>query len=220
MIEVLWFVDRFGIKGDYNSIWLRLLNQAGVRATTVKQISLHSHLSGQLLTNFGTRKAPTWRPERESEIKAKVEFLIRGLKPKMIVLAAPEALCVLNLPAEYATLHKLRGCVYEVYGVPAIVVLPMSVWNTQVSQRDIALANYGVESAAELVASANSTDVSDSDTSAGDESDDSESDNEDEEDNFFYVPVMTPVGRMMLQFDVHKLGRYINGKQGKGFLPL
>lgn len=275
-IEVLWFVDRFGIKGHYTATWLRAINQAGIRPASIKLVNLHGELRGQLLTRYGTRKAPTWRPEREAEIRQCINNHIRrhNTTLKAIVLSSPESLAVTGVLPEYATLAKLRGGVYTVAGLPAIVILPMSAWFTQISQRDIALANYGANSAEQLetlydkpddvgsgndrsgvvdgdgdsdaddsrnggadddaLGRADSGVVPDADhlgvagaggdsseagergdqsgTDALSENDAGEAESDDTEDTFYYVPVMTPVGKLMIEFDIGKLQRIVSGK--------
>ena len=272
-VEVIWFEDRFSIKGQYLSVWLHTLKKAGIEPIRVARVNLHRSMHGQLLTKYGTRKAPTWRPERGAEILANMERIVNQHRDtvKAVVLASPESLVATGLDPYYATLGKLRGAVYEVAGVPAIVTLPMSAWFTQVSQKDIAVANYGLESEEEMKAygmarvagadsggldfesgkprgsmahSANavgsgghasrSQHVADDGGSApgdGGEHEDfggdsdlerSEDDSEgldDDEDNFYYVPVMTPVGKVMITFDMMKLGRYVNNKVGDFWLP-
>lgn len=223
-MAVLWFTDRFGIRGEYRSIWLQLLNNVGIRPTSVRVVSLHEELPGRLLTKFGSRSAPTWEPTREADILARMGKLVKemGAGLEAVVLAAPESLCALRLQPEHCTLGKLRGSVYDTFGVPTLVVLPMSAWTTQVSQRDVAMANYGLTSQDALTASADATDVTpESETFDSDgESEATEEDTADEDDTFFYVPVMTPVGKMMIQFDVAKLGRLVTGKAGEHFKPV
>ena len=272
-VEVIWFEDRFSIKGQYLSVWLHTLKKAGIEPIRVARVNLHRSMHGQLLTKYGTRKAPTWRPERDAEILANMERIVNQHRDtvKAVVLASPESLVATGLDPYYATLGKLRGAVYEVAGVPAIVTLPMSAWFTQVSQKDIAVANYGLESEEEMKAYGMARvagsdlggmdslvdleggvghDSADSDrhgsdsggtshrpdaggsasgnggvdADAGGDSDlersEAESDGvEDDEDNFYYVPVMTPVGKVMITFDMMKLGRYVNNQVGDFWNP-
>ena len=276
-IKVIWFVDRFGINGSYKPVWLRMIHNANLRTesgeeslrpTEISVVSLHDHISGQLLTRYASRSAPTWRPDREEDIKAKMELIIRKAGPslKAVVLASPESLAILNLHPEHATLSKLRGSVYELFGLPALVTLPMSAWFTKVSQRDMAVANYGLESADSMERSANAKTTvgldsqrtesikrlglasrsaadleqqerlgtasflpdpaSDGfavmDSGEGGEDADSETDSDDEdegEDNFYYVPVMTPVGKFLLTADAGKLARIVTGRAGDVFKP-
>lgn len=275
-IEILWFVDRFGIKGNYAATWLRAVSKAGIRPASIKLVNLHGELRGQLLTRHGTRKAPTWRPEREAEIRLCINNHIQRHRStlKAVVLSSPESLVITGVLPEYATLAKLRGGVYDVAGLPALVILPMSAWFTQISQRDIALANYGANNAEQLetlydksnamgagndrsdVADDDGTSDSDdgcddgadadehgrsvsgvvpdahrgggsgadgdsgedgeigSDSGAGalSDSDADEAESDDTEDTFYYVPVMTPVGKLMIEFDLGKLSRITSGK--------
>jgi hypothetical protein len=151
-IEVIWFEDRFSIKGQYLSVWLHTLKKSGVEPIRVARVNLHHTIHGQLLTKYKTRKAPTWRPERADEILKVMRATIDKYREtlKAVVLASPESLVATGLDPEFATLGKLRGSVYEFAGVPAIVTLPMSAWFTQVSQKDIAVANFGLESETEM----------------------------------------------------------------------
>lgn len=302
MIEVLWFVDRLGNQGDLASIWLRELNIAGIKPTRVRSVSLHRIVHGQLLTRYANRQAPTWEPSKADAISAAVRKEIKAAGPtlKAVVLASPESLAILGMLPEIATLGKLRGSVYEIDGVPALVCLPTSAWLTKVSTKEIQNANFGAASRAQLesrydresgrpdaesnvsgdgrngrtesdnkrndsnvfrgsgtAVSANSVavrgnagsvaasdsavvadnfvvsadfdsdaiisaDVSDgeSDGEVGESEDNSAEDDEDGDDKFFYVPVMVPVGKMMIRFDMGKLGRIVNGEVGKKWKPL
>lgn len=147
---IIWFLDRFGLPGRYFNIWQGLLHMHGIRPSAVKTYSLHRELSGQLLQRHGSRKAPTWVPERGPQIIHRIQELIDQHKPEAVVLAAPESLACLGLHPDHATLHNLRGSVYWRDDVPHIVMLPMSAWSAVVSQREIGAANYGFESQDQL----------------------------------------------------------------------
>ena len=143
---ILWFVDRFGLPGQYHRIWVRLLRDNYIPIQEVQVVSLHKLMAPkQLLTSYMTRKAPTWVPDLGPEITARINAIVAHLKPRAVVLAAPESLACLGLAPEHATLHSLRGSVYWRSGVPHLVMLPMSAWNSLVSQKEIGAANYGFE---------------------------------------------------------------------------
>jgi len=154
--EVLWFLDRFGLPGKYRLLWAQMAREAGIKPTSVKFVSLHSILKGQLLTRYASRKAPTWVPEREAQLRQAIRAQIKLAGPslKCVVLSAPESLSIIGLHPENATLNKLRGSVYQIDGIPHLVMLPMSAWLTQVTSKDIGAANYGLESGEALSASA------------------------------------------------------------------
>ncbi len=142
---ILWFLDRFGLPGSYMRIWANNMARQGFNVNQVRLVSLHKVLNRQLLTKYGTRKAPTWIPSETHSITNMIDGLIGQHKPRAVVLAAPEALACLGLHAEFATLHNLRGSVYRRHGLPHLVMLPMSAWNSLVSQKEIGAANYGYE---------------------------------------------------------------------------
>lgn len=247
---ILWYVDRFGMPGQFRAIWATMLKRAGLPPIDVRLLSLHRDLGGTLLMRHGNRIAPTWIPERGMEIRQHIRQQVTELAPKCIVLAAPEALAVTPALPEYATLQQLRGSVYDVAGVPAIVMLPMSAWVTKVSTTALQAANYGesdeakwmesLDREAESSAPGNSG-VADSADAASDSlpmlarepmagspiDDDSEDDDDfgsgtentshEESDNFWYEPVMVPVGKFMLQADAHKLSRLYHGRAGEHF---
>lgn len=150
---ILWFLDRFGLPGSYQRIWVKMLAEQGISVKEVRAFSLHRLLNRTLLTKYGTRKAPTWLPDEELSICNMIDGLIGQFKPRAVVLAAPEALAVLGLNPEHATLHNLRGSVYWRHGLPHIVMLPMSAWNSLVSQKEIGAANYGYETQEAFLAS-------------------------------------------------------------------
>lgn len=143
---IIWFVDRFGLPGSYQRIWVRMLAEQGVNAKDVRVLSLHKMANRQLLTKYGARKAPTWIPDEGPRILQQIDHIVEKAKPQAVVLAAPEALACLGLHPEFATLHNLRGSVYWRNGVPHLVMLPISAWNSLVSQKEIGAANYGYES--------------------------------------------------------------------------
>jgi hypothetical protein len=221
-MKVLWLNDRFGIRSQYRAAWLQALQTAGINPTEVKNISLHEVINGQLLTRYKNRNAPTWIPERKELIVRAMKDLVERYKPEVLVLSSPESLAALNLDAEFATLHTLRGSTYTLFGIPAVVILPMSAWFTQVSQKDVAMANYGLDTADELAASASAAPIGDLIDDGDDESEDADTGEtglESEEDAFFYVPVMTPVGKMMINFDIGKVSRILRGNAGAAWYP-
>ena len=288
--DVIWFADRLGNVGNIASLWLRELNAAGVKPTKVHTVSLHRVLKGQLLTRYANRQAPTWIPERAPAIKLAMLEEIRKAGPdlKAIVLCSPESLAILDLPADTATLGKLRGSVYSIEGIPALVCLPMSAWLSKVSLKEVQNANFGAMSreglerlyetesdgdptddvgngvAGKAGRSGNHNDGggpisgngasgnrgggaatgvggqygnggsaagnrdgggdagrSDSVADEADQGlDEDDLDDSDDDDKFFYVPVVVPVGKMMIQFDLGKLGRIVNGKAGEQWKPV
>ncbi len=149
-MTILWLSDRFGMPGQYRRMWVRALAQANLRPMEFEVVSLHQMIQGQLLMRLGSRKAPTWVPDMGERITTTVNRLIQQHKPQAVVLAAPEALACLGLAPEHSTLHNLRGSVYWRMGIPHLVTLPISAWNTMVTQKDIGAANYGFESAEKL----------------------------------------------------------------------
>lgn len=221
MSRILWFVDRLGITGGNMPIWLGLVTGAGLRTTQIQIVSLHKHIGGQLLTRYATRKAPTWMPEKAEIISAAIHGLIEKHKPTACVLSSPESLAVLNMSPEYATLLKLRGAVYDLHGIPGLVMLPISVWHTQLTQKDIANANFGAESQREFDAFFDAKLVQGGDEDEGDTESDEADDDQTEDDKFFYVPQLVPVGQMFLRFDIAKLARIVKGPGavGKVFDP-
>ena len=150
---ILWFVDRFGLPGQYHRIWVRLLRDNYIPIQEVQVVSLHKVMAPkQLLVKHGTRKAPTWNPDLGPEITARIDAIIAKLKPRAVVLTAPESLACIGVAPEHATLHNLRGSVYWRSGVPHLVMLPISAWHSLVSQKEIGAANYGFESQDAFVA--------------------------------------------------------------------
>lgn len=143
---ILWFIDRFGLPGHYHRIWARLLRDNHVPPSEVRVISLHAVLKRTLLQKHGTRKAPTWVPDETRAIIQAIDYHIEMLKPRAVVLASPESLACLGLHPDFATLQSLRGSVYWRSDLPHLVMLPMSAWNSLVSQKEIGAANYGFES--------------------------------------------------------------------------
>lgn len=215
--KILWFTDRFGIHGAYRAVWTRLLAGAGISVTRVRVISLHEQLKGTLLASLGNRKAPTWREDREHEIREQMQKDIQLYQPSVVVLSSPESLCVTDLRPEHATLHNLRGSLYSVFGVPALVILPMSAWTTQVSIKSTGEANYGEsdeESFEQLVERQQEFPLV-LDEESEQEADDFDSDLD--TDTFYYEPVIVPVGKFMLKADVAKLFRIWSGNMFEPF---
>lgn len=146
-MTILWFMDRFGLPGQYYSTWVKLLRDTNIPTKEVRVVQLHKVFAPrQLLTRLGSRKAPTWLPEMSSEITHTIDSYVKKTEARAVVLSSPESLACLGLAAEHATLHNLRGSVYWRSGVPHLVMLPMSAWFSMVSQKEISGANYGFES--------------------------------------------------------------------------
>lgn len=165
---ILWYVDRFGLPGSYHRIWVSALLRADLTPKEFLTIDLHRAMQRQLLTKLGSRKAPAWIPTESDNIITKMNQHLQTHKPRAVVLAAPESLAYLGLAPEHATLHNLRGSVYWKHGIPFIVTLPISAWNTLVSQKDIGAANYGFDSQESFTAARSQDgEVSEETTSGG-----------------------------------------------------
>jgi hypothetical protein len=149
---IVWFVDRFGLPGHYYRIWHRLLVDNHVPVKDVRVVSLHAVMKRTLLQRHASRKAPTWVPDEMGNIITTMDSIIDHVKPKVVVISAPEALACIGIHPDSATLHNLRGSVYYRREVPHLVTLPMSAWTALVSQKEIGAANYGFESADEFKA--------------------------------------------------------------------
>lgn len=224
---ILWFIDRFGHPGSYHALWLKAVSQAGLNARDTRIVSLHRQMKGQLLTKYMSRKAPTWIPERANEIKATMAKYIVEVKPRLVVLSAPEALAILDIHPEHATLNALRGSVYWLHGVPFVVTLPITAWVTKVSTKDLHAANFGFESADQMQAAEAAKDVtheepddSDDEAESDSDADTSEADSDaadSDHDSYFYEPVLSPVGQFAIVADYGKIKRILDhGKHSSG----
>lgn len=232
--RILWFVDRFGIPGAYKRIFIRLLGNAGLSPLDVVTSNLHTVLSGTLLEKYKNRKAATWVPNREKEIVGAMMQLAAIHQPKIIVISAPEALCILSLKPEVATLMNTRGGVYQVthkvtgedgkrrvtWEGKIMVTLPISAWHTHM--RSVSMAGgREVDMIMAMGGDADSQDIEvieDIDDSL-ETPDPEDSDDPDDVDNFKHEPMVVPVGRVMLRFDYMKLGRLVNDLQVPSFEP-
>lgn len=99
-----------------------------------------------------------------------------------------------------ATLDRLRGGVYLIDGIPWLVMLPITAVNTKTKKADIAKLNSGFTERTEWEATQNSDD------------DDEEPDDDDQDDLArmeWHEPILVPMGRAMIRFDIQKAGRLI-----------
>lgn len=200
MRKVLWITDRAGISGKLYGVWSQQVLTCGMAMAKIRITSLHANMKGTLLAPFRNRKAPTWRQDREADIKQAIHRLTKRGEYKIVVLTSPESLAVIGLSQEIATLDKLRGSVYhdEERGLTYLVTLPIASWYFKQSEKAIQSANYGLES-------------EDAMNRAYEDAD------SDEVDTFYYEPMMIPTGKFFIMADMRKLSRLALDKAGKPF---
>ncbi len=204
---ILLFEDKLGITPGYEGIWQSLLLKIGFIDTTVIRRNTFKSLGSRvrLLTRSGNRKAPGFNPDTRVQMVLRkwVEAEIKRLNPALILCMDPALLFILNPDWDQATLDKLRGGVYRVYGVTWLVMLPISAWHQKKSDKDIARLNDGFTS---RDAWEKATIL---DHVTGEEVTDSEEDDEDDDrvGGVWLEPVVIPSGQFILTKDLEKARR-------------
>ncbi len=129
---------------------------------------------------------------------------------------------------EIASLEKLRGGCYVLFGIPWVVTLPMTAYHKSARSKDVAKLNEGFTEKGDFEdfmndemesddddedSTSDSDDDSDSSDSDGDTSSSQESAARDKADNYrpqWFDPVIVPMGRVTLEFDFAKAGTLLN----------
>jgi hypothetical protein len=138
-----------------------------------------------LLIKKGNRKAPGFNPDEKVQqaVWFWVKEMIRTTKPKVIMCSDAAMLGMVEKDWNLATIDTMRGGVYRLYGIPFVVITPITAVNTQKKPKDISVLNAGAESKHEF------------------------EEEEHEDDEFFVEPYTIPFGRIVLAMDLRKVYR-------------
>lgn len=186
---VLVLEDKLGITGGYEYRWSQMCQRAGLNPEYMRRISLWRSpiaKSHQLITKRGNRKTPGFNPEITGVIREWLHAHVKSIRPEAIICMDLAALGVFESAWDIATIDNLRGGVYAFFGIPAIVMPPISAVNTSKKPRDIRMMNEGIESKAEW------------------------DEEEHDEDEVWMEPYSIPYGEWVLQADLKKLHRILN----------
>lgn len=188
-MTVLVLEDKLGITASYEFHWDRMCQIAGLNATNMRRISLwRSPIAKQhkLLTQRGNRKTPGFNPEITGVIREWLHAHVKSMRPEAIICMDLAVLGVFESAWDIATIDNLRGGVYAFFGIPVVVMPPISAINTSKKPKDIRMMNEGVESKSEW------------------------EEEEHDEDEIWIEPYSIPFGRWVLQADLRKLHRILN----------
>lgn len=196
--RLLVFQDAVGISSGYMGIWKSLLERTGLgeKHTHVVLRSAYSNFSkGHLLEWQKKRKQPGFNTnvQKQMATRAWVKMVIEQHEPDMVACQDPALLFLLNNKWDQATLDRLRGGFYVAFDLPWIVTLPITAFHAKMDKKDIAKLNEGYTEKADFE----------------EFRDDEESDAEDEDDGTmeWHEPVVTPYGKIVLEFDYQKVAR-------------
>lgn len=188
-MTVLVLEDKLGITSSYEYHWDRMCQVAGLNPAHMRRISLWRSpvaKSHQLLTKRGNRKTPGFNPEITGVIREWLHGHVKAMRPEAVLCMDLACLGVFESAWDIATIDNLRGGVYSFFGVPVLILPPISAINTSKKPKDIRMMNEGVESKAEW------------------------EEEEHDEDEIWIEPYSIPFGRWVLQADLRKLHRILN----------
>ena len=201
-LKLLVFTDAVGISDGYKKLWDNLLSQTGLddKFVHVQTRSAYSFFKkSDLLEWSKQRKQPGFNTDEAKQAKL-VNWVIDVLnqhQPDMVMCMDPALLFLLNPIWSQATIDKLRGGLYLYRGLPWIVSLPITAFHNKMKQADIAKLNDGYTDKVDFEEYRSSED--------GDEPDDES----DEETMEWHEPIIVPMGRIILRFDLEKTARIL-----------
>lgn len=186
---ILVFEDKLGITAGYEQAWSALLLNAKLPESSVLRRSIWKTAdlrSIPLLIKKGNRKSPGFNPDEEvqSRVHAWFRATVTALKPEVLVVMDVALLGIFESSWDIATIDNMRGGVYDYFGIPTVIITPISALHTQKKPKDISAMNAGAESKAEF-----------------------EEDEDRDPEEFFIEPYTIPFGRIVLHFDLDKTQR-------------
>ncbi len=189
-MTIVLFEDKLGITTGYLEHWTDLLQSVGLDPHRVRRVSTWKDPSMSmltLLTRKGNRKSPGFNPDSQTQelLTRWVISVCESLHPELILCMDTALLGLVEPSWDIATIDNLRGGVYSFFGIPWLVMTPISAIYTQKKPKDIRFLNDGAE----------------------DEDEFEESDHDPEE--FFMEPYTIPYGRRILAADLKKATRIL-----------
>lgn len=161
----------------------------------------------------------------QQKIKAWVQEVIRQHRASCVICMDAAMLFMMTDDQEIASLEKLRGGVYVLFGIPWVVSLPLTAYHKSAKAKDVAKLNEGFTEKGDFEDFMNDemesdSDDDDEDSDDGDDSSPDSGDGEsaesaarDKADNYrpqWFDPVIVPMGRVTLEFDFTKAGILLN----------
>jgi hypothetical protein len=164
----------------------------------------------------------------QQRMKAWISEAIRQHRASAVICMDPSMLFMMTDDLEIASLEKLRGGVYVLFGIPWIVSLPLTAYHKSAKAKDVAKLNEGFTEKGDFEDFMNDEmgsddDDEDSETDSDDNGDTGDSDSDstfssesaarDKEENYrpqWFDPVIVPMGRVTLEFDFAKAGILLN----------
>jgi hypothetical protein len=221
--DILYFEDPIGVTAGYRRIFDHLSKGLA------QNVSLYRVFrKEQILARKGNRVQPgySFDPVVIHGVLSKYNELVERYKPRITVLTDPALLflCMLDPDADWdwATIDNLRGGIYVRGGHTIAVTYPLTAWNRDVRERDIAAANEGFSSKEEFDEASVEEGPEESDDEPGDvpegDGDDSDPDgpapveiNSRGEATIFWQPIQTKVavGKFCLESDWAKIHRVL-----------
>lgn len=196
-MAILVLEDKLGITEGYMQSWASMCLAAGLRPDLMKRYSAwRSPLAKDhmLLTRKGNRKSPGFNPDPhvKKDVRDWVIYTARHSNAEAILCMDVALLGIVEGKWDIATIDNLRGGVYDFYGIPWLVTVPISAIHNKKSTKDIKAMNDGHES-----------------------EDDFEEDDERDEKEIWIEPYLIPFGKWLLSADLRKLHRILEKMQGE-----
>jgi hypothetical protein len=135
--RILYMTDKFGVSQGYMPAFTKMVHKCGIPRECISIADIYNLVDKPLIRKANEK---VWRfdPAKLDKIQAAFEQRVRAIRPTLIVVSDPAILGVLSGgDTRSATIDKMQGGVYEVGGIPAIVVLPITAINQRVDTRII-----------------------------------------------------------------------------------
>jgi hypothetical protein len=135
--RILYFTDKLGVSEGYSKVFNHLLAKSSIRRAQVVLTSIYGVVDNALIKK-GNRLSPGFNPDRIEQITAAVNQRVTSHNPDLIVCSCPAVLGLLTgWDWGVATIDKCRGGVYQINGIPTIVVLPISAIHSHFDERSL-----------------------------------------------------------------------------------
>ena len=112
MSRILYFTDRTGVSPGYRPIFARILQANNIKSHQVQTYSVYNQIP-KAIRKRGQELEQVVNQEELPRVQRLVDFMIRTVKPSLLVVSCPAVLAVVNQNIPGADkIGNCRGSVY------------------------------------------------------------------------------------------------------------
>lgn len=133
--RILYLCDKFGVSQGYEPAFTKMVQKAGIPRKQIILASIHG-LIDKPLVKYRNEKTLRFNDDRRAEIEEAIAVRVKAVKPQIIVCSDPVSLGYFaKWDIRAATLDKMRGGVYDYYGIPVIITIPITAIHRNIDER-------------------------------------------------------------------------------------